>query len=798
MDRLVQDLRYATRTLIRAPGFTAIAVACLAIGIGANMTVFTAVDTMLIRPLPFTEPDRVVDLSTTQPAQGKEGGFSYPDYVDWSRAEGPFSAIAAYRTRIFNLGAVAEPERLSGARISASLFPVLGFHMALGRGFSAEEENASVVVLSHAVWRRRFAQDPAVLGRVVTIDGAPHTVIGVMEPEIRFPETAEIWLPLDPGDARAHREWRSYSVVARLKPGVTIDQARRQMAVFASALARQYPESNEGWSATLQSYRERFVSEVRPVILVMLGAVGFVMLIACANVANLLLARAAVRQREIAVRLSLGAGRWRIIRQLLTESVLLGMLGGALGLLLGVWGLEGIKQMLPAALPFWMRFDIDRTVLLFTAAVTILTGLLFGVVPALGASAPDLTKALKDGGHAATTGARSGRLRSTLVVAEIALSLVLLIGATLMIKSFVRLQLIDPGFESAGVLTLQTSLQGSRYGDSATIGFYREMLRRVERLPAVAHVGAIGSLPIAMCCDYATYFPEGKSYRKNQGPSMLVNSATPGFFETLGIRLLAGRTFEQRDAAGQEKVVIVNRTLATREWPGVSAVGRRLKIDDPNDSTWFTVIGVVADVKQREMQEPERAQLYFAHAQTAWRGMTMVVKTKTGDPAAVAAAVRAEIRSLDPDLPVSRVATMRKLVDDRMFQPRIYGTMFGVFAVAALVLACVGLYGVMSYSVSQRTHEIGIRMALGAEPGEVLRLVVRQGGRLAATGLLLGLPVALALTRLLRGALYGVSTSDPVTYATLVALLAAVALLATYIPARRATRVDPITALKSE
>ena len=799
MDTLLQDLRFAVRTLRKAPGFTAIAVICLAIGIAANVTVFSPVNALLLRPLPFADPDRVTSLYMTQLRHGQdEGSWSYPDYRDLGDGGGAFAATGIVTERSWNLGGIDEPERVPGARVTASLFPLLGLRTVVGRGFRADEEDAGkVVILSHGLWRRRFGSDAHVVGRTVTVNGEPYTVVGVMQPGIRFPETAEMWLPLEPGEAKDHREWRMYHVIGRLKPDVTVAGAQANVAAITRRLAERHPDTNTGWGGWVQPYRENVAGEARPVLLIMLGAVGFVLLIACANVANLLLAKASARQKEVAVRLALGATRRRVVRQLLTESLILALMGGAAGALLGAWGVDGIVRMLPADLPFWMVLDVDRTVLLVTFVVTVVTGVVFGLAPALQASSLSLTETLKDGALGSTAGARAGRLRNTLVVAEIALSLVLLAGAALMIQSFLRTQSANLGFDPAGVLVLETSLQGPRYeGDTAPAGAYRALLERVAAAPGVERVGAVAILPVRSCCSFIGYFPEGKRYPRGEGPSSLYNVVTPGFFGAFGMRLLAGRTFDNRDGMGAPRVAVVNRTFAEREWPGQDPLGRRFKIDNPDDSVWVTVVGVVGDVVQREVQTESRAQTYVPHAQNPWRTMSLVARTSR-DPAAAAPAVRREIRAFDKDLPVARVATMRQVVRERMFQPRVYGTMFGIFAAAALLLASVGLYGVMAYTVAQRTHEIGVRMSLGAQPRDVLRLVVRDGARLTALGLAIGLPAAFGLARLLRGTLYGVSPSDPATFVGISILLTTVAIVASYLPARRAARVDPMEALRS-
>ena len=799
MDTLLQDLRYGVRRLIADPAFTVIAVVCLALGIGANTTVLTAVNTLLLRPLPFTDPDRVMSLFSIAPNGRGDSHetLSYPDYQDWGTLGGALTTAAAFDNTTVNLGGMDEPERLSATRVTASLFPLLGVKIVLGRGFLPEEDlSGKVVVLSHDLWQSRFSGDRQVLGRKVTVNGEPYTVVGVMEPGIRFPETARLWLPLHPGEAAASRGWRSYQVLGRLAPGVTVEQASARAAAKARELAERYPDANAQRGGAVEPYRELFSRQVRPMMLIMLGAVSFVLLIACANVANLLLARGTTRRREIAVRLAVGAGRGRVIRQLLTESLLIALLGGALGALLGTWGIDAVTRALPADLPFWMVFNVDGKVLLMTLGISVVSALAFGLAPALRASDLELVSELKDGGRG-TTGVRAGRLQAALVVAQLALSIVLLVGATLMIRSFLRLHTVDPGFQAQGVLTLQTSLQGPRYeGDSAVTRTYRQMLERISALPGVTGAAAVSSLPVADCCSSSTFYPEGKSYPAGSAPEALSGVATPGYFATMRIPIVAGREFGEADGPGAPRVAIVNRVLAERVWGGANPVGKRFRFGH-NDSTWFTVVGVAREVKHNKLNEEDVEQLYLALAQAPWRTLSMVVRTP-GDAAALAPAVRSAVRAIDPDLPLTRVQTMAEVVRTRMFESRVYGSMFAVFALVALLLASVGLYGVMSYTVAQRTHEVGVRVALGALPNDVIRLMVRRGARLIAFGLAIGVPAAFLLARVLRGALYGVSASDPATFTAIALLLSGVALLASYLPARRAARVEPMVALRTE
>ena len=800
MDQLLQDLRYALRTLAKSPAFTVIAIVCLGLGIGANVTVFTPINTLLLRPLPFDDPDRVLAVFMTQRKRGQfEGSWSYPDYRDLGNGAGAFEATGLVTERAWNLGGIAEPERVNGARVTASLLPMLGYRPLLGRHLRPDEDEAGkVMLISYALWHRRFGGDSGVVGRALTVNGAPYTIVGVMPEGMRFPEIADLWLPIEPAEAKDQRDWRSYRLLARLGPGVSERRAAANVETIAARLAQRYPDTNADWSTWLEKYRETFARDVRTMMLILLGAVGFVLLIACANVANLMLARATGRQKEIAVRLALGAGRGRIVRQLLTESIVLGVLGGALGTALGSWGIDAIVTMLPAELPFWMTFDVDRRVLAMTLAASLLTGVLFGLAPALQASSPALSETLKDSSRGASASRRVGRLRSSLVVGELVLSLVLLIGATLMVQSFLRTRSANLGFDPSNVLTMETSLQGDRYAsDTARVAFYRQMVDRVARMPGVEAVATVAQLPVGSCCSWVGYFPEGKQYPRGEGPNALHNVVSPGFFGAMRIRVLGGRVFDDRDALGAPRTVIVNRTLAEREWPGESALGKRMRFGSAQDSLVLTVVGVVDDVVQEQVTEGREGQVYIPFDQSGWRTQSIVVRS-AGEPTALSSAVRDAIHELDKDLPIARIKSYPQVVREEMFEPRVYGLMFGIFAVAALVLASIGLYGVMAYSVAQRTHEIGVRMALGARPGDVQRLIVRRGVLLTVVGLVIGLPAAFALSQLLRSSLYGVTPGDPATFVGIPLLLTAVALLASYVPARRATKVDPVVALRNE
>ena len=800
MDTLRHDIRFAVRSLLRSPGYVLVAVLCLALGIAANVTVFTPVNTLLLRPLPFTDPDRVVSVYTTLTREGRfEGSWSYPDYVDVGTAGGAFSAVGLITDRQWNVGGLDEPERIQGAKMTASVFPLLGIKTVVGRGFRADEDDAGkVMLISYGLWRRKFGSDSAIIGRALTVNGEPYAIVGVVEEHIRFPEIAEVWLPLTPGEMRSERDWRGFNFVARLAPNVTAAQAQARVVATMRQLEARFPDTNEDWTAWIEPYRENVARDVRPIMLIMLAAVAFVLLIACANVANLMLARATSRQREIAVRLALGAGRGRVVQQLLTESVILGVLGGGVGAMLGVWGVDAIVRLLPPEMPFWMVFDVDGRVLAATLAVSVLTGISFGLVPALQTSSPRLGETLKENSRSASGGVRSARLRSTLVVTELVLSVVLLIGASLMIQSFVRMRTAKLGFEPSRVLTFQMSLEGERYAtDTSRVQLYDQLTERLAALPGVEHAGGVAWLPVRSCCSWVDYEPVGKTFNSTDRPNALYNVVTPGFFEALSVSVLAGRTFTRQDGMATPRVAIVSKAFADREWRGENPIGKQLRLG-ANDTIPETVVGVVATfVQDRRVTDNARPQVFVPLAQTARRGMHFAVRA-SGDPAAIAAAVSAEVKRLDPDLPLAELKTMPRVIAERMFEPRVYGLMFSIFAACALMLAVIGVYGVMAYSVAQRKHEFGVRIALGAQPRDVLLLVLRAGIRLVLIGIVIGVPAAFAMGRGLGGMLYGVQPSDPATFLGIPLLLGAVALLASMVPARRATRVEPIIALRNE
>jgi predicted permease len=806
MDTLLLDLRYALRSLRRSRGFAAAAIVCLALGIGVNTATFSIVNTLLLRPLPFADGDRVVRLYSQAPGQGwEQDAFSAGELAEIRERSRTLAGVAGAGQRGFNLAGEGDPVRLQGSPVTHDLFPLLGVRPALGRGFLPEEDRPGaepVVILGHEVWRSQFGGRADVVGSKAVVNGIPTTVVGVMPRGFRFPVKSDLWVPArpDPADALDAR-WSWMLAVARLRPGATVEQAGADLARVARELAAEHPATHAGWRFGARDYGSAYVRGERGTMLgLMLGAVGFVLLIACANVANMLLARGAARRREIAVRAALGAARRRIVRQLLTESVLIALAGGAAGVLVGTWWLHWLVSTLGTEVPYWMAFELDGRVLAYTAALSVATGLLFGILPALRASRPDLTGSLKDGAPGGTGGTHGSRLRGTLVAGEIALALVLLAGSALSIRSFLAAAGTDPGVDAGRILTARTSVTGERYDAmAARAAFFRELAARVRAIPGVRGAALTTALPAGDVGSATTVAAEGAPDADGVGSRWI--AVTPGYWEAMGRPLLAGRGFTEREAADSAaEVAIVSAELAERLWPGRDPLGRRMRVEVEGATPWLTVVGVaptLAYAKPGEDGERERRQVHLPYARAGWRLMTLAVRS-TGDPATLAAPVRREVRALDPSLPLFTVHTMSDYRASTLWLERAAGQAFASLALLALLLAALGVYGVMAYAVGQRTREIGIRMALGARAPDVVGMVVREGALLAAAGIGAGLLGAWGVSRLMRSTLYGVGPGDPVAFVAAPLLLAAVAVAASWIPARRAARVDPMTALRSE
>jgi len=806
METLIQDIRYGIRTLIKKPAFTAVVVAALALGIGANTAIFSIVNSILLRPLPYKDPDRLAMIWMDNKRMNVDQDIhSFANYLDYRDQNQVFESMAAYSGVSLNLVGSGEPERIIGSSATASLFEVLGVDPQRGRVFTVDEEQIGknrVAVLSHGLWQRRFGGDPNIVGQEILVSDISRTVIGVMPPSFKFPhKDAEIWVPMALNDdQKRSRGSFGYYAIGRLKPGVSIQQAQAEMGTIASNLANQYPNILEGYGVNLVPLHQQVTGKVRPALLVLLGTVAFVLLIACANVANLLLARAAGREREIAIRTALGANRVRLIRQLLTESALIGLAGGAVGLLIAKWGLSVLIALSPEDIPRLDQIGIDGRVLGFTLLVSLLTGLVFGLVPALQASKPDLNESLKESGRSATSGVERRRVRSALVVVEVALSLVLLIGAGLMIKSFSELQKVDLGFNPDRLLSMNIQLSRTKYAGPLSTQFFRQLIERVEAMPGVESAGATTAIFIDALPNSTNFTVEGKppvpTAEQIETP---VDSVTPSYFRTMGIALLNGREFSEQDGLETTPVAIINDTFAKRFWPGEDPIGKRFKFGDTgSNAPWMTIVGVVGDMRRTGLDVAVRCETFLPYTQRRFIGFLSLVVRAKSNPAAVATAVRDEVWAIDPGQPVSHIRTMDQLLDGMMAQRRLNMVLFALFGGVALILAAVGIYGVISYSVTQRTHEIGIRMALGAGRADVLKLIIRNGMTLVLIGIAKGLIAAFALTRLMTTLLFGVSPTDLSTFAAISGILSAVALAACTVPALRAIKVDPMIALRYE
>ena len=805
MDALIQDLRYGLRTLVASPGFTAVAVLTLALGIGACTAIFSAVNVLLLRPLPYADPDRLV-IICEESRDLPEMSVAYPNFLDWQAQSRSFERLAAFRFISLNVtGGEADPERVDARSVTSGFLRTLGAPPAIGRDFAPEDDRPGaepVAILGSGFWKRRFAADSGVVGRNILLDGRSYTVIGVAPARLRFIGEPDLWTPLGLSADRfmERGEHPGIYVVGRLAPGVTLAAARAELDGIAKRLEAQYPDSNAAHGIGVTAAHDYFVKDIRPILLVLLGAVGFVLLIACVNVANLMLARGITRDREIAVRSALGAGRRRLVRMLLTESLLLSTLGGALGVLLAYWGVDLLAAAVPPDFPLPERIGIDGAVLVFTLAVAVLTGILSGLAPALRTSRVDLSRTLKEGGRGSTAG--HTRLRQALVVSETALALVLLIGAGLAMKSFLRLARVDPGLNPENVLTLSVSLPESRYPDGpGQARFFRQALERIGTLPGVVAAGMITPLPFTGEGWQSNYLIEGRPRPPSaEQPSLDKHFVSPGYFRAMQIPLVAGRLFDETDDAKALKVAVVNRTMAERFWAGEDPVGKRIQqgdADDPAKADMMVIVGIVGDVRQYGPWAPAKSEVYMPHAQRPIPMMSLVVRAAV-DPKSLVSSIRREIAVLDKDQPIYGVRTMVSVLEERTASNRLATELLLAFAAAALVLASVGIYGVVAYSVTRRTHEIGIRMALGASRRDVLRLIVSQGAALALAGVTLGLLAAVPLVRVLRSLLFEVSATDPGIFAWVAILLILVAVTASYIPAVRASRIDPMVALRHE
>jgi putative ABC transport system permease protein len=819
MNTLVQDARYALRSLRKSPGFTLVAIVTLALGLGTTTAIFSVVNGVLLRPLPYPEPNAVMRVwnsfegSTHAPLSPAE----YFDYRDQVQA---FSAFGAYATgQAMNLTGGDRPERLHASYLTAGVFPALGVRPALGRVFAADEDTPGgnkVVVLSNAFWRRRFGASPSVVGQRITLNGTSYAVIGVMPPTFHLPEDfgasapTEIFVPLGYDRTTVpNRGSHFLRAVARVKPGVTFEQARQAVGAVAARFVREFPDDYPAgmhFSTSVVPLRIDLLGSVRPALLVLLGAVGLLLLISCANVAGLLLSRGDARRRELAVRTALGAGRSRIVRQLLVESLVLAMLGGALGLVVAFWGTQALVAAQPGNIPRITSVGLDLRVLGFALVVSVATGLVFGLVPAVRAARGDLQTALREGGRGPTAGAARQRGQRLLVVGETALTLMLLFGAGLLARSFINLRSVDPGFQTEHILTTRISLRASNYAEPpAVTHFYERLLEQLAALPGVSAAGAVSSLPLATTLGDLNIHIEGRAEPEGDvSPRGYWQVVTPGYFRALGMQMIRGRGINATDDERAPGAVVINEAMARLYWPGENPLGQRFKLGGGAGPGWVTVVGVVRDVRHGDLEARPQPQMYLPHAQfrmwdtgAAIAGMTIVMRTR-GEPAQLASAVRRSVSTLDPNLPVSDVRTMEQVVSASIARPRFMTLLLSLFASVALTLAAVGLYAVMAYSVSRRTHEIGIRMALGARGSAVARMVIGQGLALTLAGIAIGLVGGLALHRLLKNLLFGVSATDPLTLAGVSGLLALVGFLASYLPARRATRVDPVIALRDE
>ena len=800
-----QDARHAVRGLLRDRSVSAIVVACLALGIGINATLFSVIDGVLIQPLPFSEPDRLLILRETFDRAGTRDGLSFLNLRDWRAQNTSFSSIAASTGRSLALSDGGEVERYAGAAITWNLFPTLGVPPALGRHFNEADDTPGaepVVVISDDIWVRRYSGDPAIVGKSVSVNGRPHTIVGVMPPRFAFPENQKVWIPLSPVAHAETRDTHNLFTFGRLKPGADIARARADLSAVAAKLAVDYPLTNEGRGVLVRPLAEEFIPpDVRLVLLTMMGAVTLVLLIACANVANLMLARASGRQREYSVRAALGAGRWRLVRQLLTECVLLGLAAAPLGLAVAYLGVYLLDSAIPAGrIPYYIHWEVSGRAIAYTGVVSALTGLVFGLAPALQAGRLNIQKTLRDGARGSGNSGRKARVRNGLVIAEVALALVLLVGASLFVRSFLNLQGANPGFDTSALLTLRFYMTGDTYAeDEPRARRVEDIVRRIETLPGVEAAFASNFIALDGGGGGGFAVVDGQTVAPGEERGIGFTAVTPHFYQTMGLAVMRGRSFTDAEGLSRSPVAVINNTMAEKLWPDAEPVGGRFRLARGGPVDWFTVIGVAPDVRQDDIDDdtPPQPVAYVPYPYGATPNTGVTVRA-TANPADLTAAIREEIRASDRGIAIFSVRTMEDLRTAGFWQYRLFGYMFGIFGLAALFLAAIGVYGVLAFSVSQRTQEMGVRLALGAQRSDVLALVVRQGVTLAGVGVVLGMVGAFGVTRVIQSLLYNVTAGDPISFGGGAIFLTAIAFVASYVPARRATKVDPIVALRDE
>ena len=810
MDSIFKDIRYGVRGLLKHPGFTAIVVITLALGIGASTAIFSVVDSVLLRRLPYRNAERIVAIQELNPA-GKRIQVTSANFLDWRAQNTVFEHLAAIRTTPVNLALADQAERVELAQTNANFFDVFGITPQYGRLFIPQDEQPGhqpVVVISDALWQQRFGADPSLVGKPITLDGRNYTVIGITPRGFQYPDKTQVWVPplrlvpelYEQQDVTQTRGMGYLAAVALLRPGVSLPQAASEMETITARLRQQYPSTNNRRFNRVVSLHEHLVGDTNKLLWLLLGAVTFVLLIGCANVANLLLASGASRHKEMAIRAALCASRWRVMRQLFTESTILALTGGAVGLLIAYWGLAAITKLLPGDFPRLNEIHLDLRVLAFTFAASVLTGILFGLVPALQVSRSDVQDSIRESGRGLSGSLRKSRFRQALIVGEVALSVVLLAGAGLLFRSFMRLQSVNTGFVSQQVLTARLTPAGTSYANNADyVRFYNNVLEKVTALPGVQDAGLINTLPLEKG-PTAAFRVEGRpETTPDKWPGANYRVVTPNYFRAMGIPIVQGRAYTDRDNETTPLVMIVNQELARTVFPGEDPVGKRINFGrvENGQPVWFEIVGVAANIRSLELREEPDSELYFAALQDMWPDMSLVVRSSV-EPSSLSASVRHIVNEIDKSVPVSNVQTMEHVVSQSITQPRFNLFLLGLFSTVALLLSAAGIYGVTAYTVTQRTHELGIRLALGAQVSDVLKMILGQGMAVIGIGLVLGLVAAFGLMRLLRSLLFGVGENDPLTFVAITVVLFVVALLACYLPARRATKVDPLEALRAE